>query len=136
MKRFQKKRKTNNWLYSKLTILVLAFFVFVLSQGSVEVYEKARESLDRKNESIAALQKLEVRKEHLESEVYRLNSDVGVEEELRKRFSLSKEGEKVIVIVDEGNEAENATNSDNIVTKEDDFLANMANLIKRIILVE
>lgn len=106
MKRFEQKRKIRKYFYSKITIIALLFFTFILLRGSVRVYEKARISMDRKNFSAGRLVQLNERKDHLEKEINRLDTRIGIEEELRNRYSFAKEGEKMIIIVDEENEAE------------------------------
>ncbi len=47
---------------------------------------------------------MEVRKEYLESSIGRLNTDFGIEQEVREKFGVAKEGEEVVVIVGEGDE--------------------------------
>jgi cell division protein FtsB len=101
MKQFQKKRQIRNMCYSKLTIVVLVLILFLIARGTWGVYQKSRMSLARKNLASVQLEKLQNRDEDLKKELERLESRVGIEEELRIRYSLSKADEKVIVIVDE-----------------------------------
>jgi cell division protein FtsB len=101
MKQFQKKRQFKNLCYSKFTIFILVLILVLISRGTWGVYQKSRLSLERRNMASVQLEKLQNREIELKKELERLESRVGIEEELRIRYSLSKENEKVIVIVDE-----------------------------------
>lgn len=101
MREFEKKRQIKKFIYSKAVIALLLIVLFLLAKGTIGVYKKASESASRENLSAVKLSKLEDRKSSLESEIDRLESRVGIEEELRTRYSFSKEGEKIIVIVNE-----------------------------------
>lgn len=133
MKKFERKRKMKNWLYSKFSIFFLFFLVFILARGSVGVYQKARESFDRRNVSMASLTRLNEKKTYLNNEIERLESRVGLEEELRSRYSLAKEGEKVITIVDHD---ENEGSLDPKPEDTSPYLEKINSWIKRLILLE
>jgi cell division protein FtsB len=101
MREFEKKRKIRKFIYSKFIILVLLLLLFLLVRGTMGVYQKSKESNGRENSSAVSLSKLENRKSQLEKDLEILNSNVGIEEQLRTRYSFSREGEKVIIIIDE-----------------------------------
>lgn len=127
----EQKRRFRKMLYSKISITFLLAICVFLAKGLVGVHDKARESMDRRNLSAGRLDQLSAREEQLKKEIERLESRVGLEEELRNRYSLSKEGEKMIVIVDE--EAKKASKK---IEEEQEITEKIATWFKRTILVE
>ena len=127
---FDNKRKIRRFAYSKIVSVGLIVLCVMLVNGLFNVYDKARESLDRKNFSAQSLQKLNNREEKLRREIERLDSRVGLEDELRDRYSFSKEGEKVIVIIDENKSAEA------VLSEERTVVERASSWIKRITLIE
>ena len=127
----EQKRRFRKMLYSKISIIFLLAICVFLAKGLVGVHDKARESMDRRNLSAGRLTQLSAREEQLKKEIERLESRVGLEEELRNRYSFSKEGEKMIVIVDD--EEKKASK---IVAEEKEIHEKIATWFKRTILVE
>ncbi|MEK7613706.1 MAG: hypothetical protein AAB439_02410 [Patescibacteria group bacterium] len=79
--------------------LAVIFSVFMV--GAVwEVRGKERLAFQEKNHARATLEEVQQRYETLTREVKNFESDRGLEEELRNRFPIAKEGEEVIVLVD------------------------------------
>ncbi len=128
---FDNKRKFRKMAYSKIVSVCLIVVCAMLVNGLFNIYGKARESLDRKNFSAQSLLKLNNREEKLRREIERLDTRVGLEEELRSRYSFSKEGERVIVIIDENNTSEMASTSD-----EKTLTDRATSWIKRVTLIE
>ncbi len=128
---FQQKRQARRMMYSKGVMIGLFIFCAVLANGLFNMYGKARESLNRKNFSAHSLMQLEQREAKLKAQIDRLNSRTGLEEELRNRYSFSKEGERVIVIVEDENGTRCATTTDDASLTE-----KAATWIKRATLIE
>ncbi len=63
-----------------------------------------RETSIKRMERATVLLDLEERKEALERNIETLSTDRGVEQEIRNKFEVSKEGERVIVLVDKKDE--------------------------------
>ena len=65
-------------------------------------------SVTRENRKIAEnkVAQLEKEKEKLASDINKLKSQNGIEENIRDKFGLAKEGEGLIVILDDKNTAE------------------------------
>ena len=101
MLEFQKKKKMTNVIYSKLALILILFILFLFIKATVAFYQKEVESRNRKERAENELLELQKRKENIENKIRRLDSSVGVEEELRQRFDLVKEGEQTILIGDE-----------------------------------
>lgn len=127
----EQKRRFRKMLYSKISIIFLLAICVFLAKGLVGVHDKARESMDRRNLSAGRLSQLSAREEQLKKEIERLESRVGLEEELRNRYSFSKEGEKMIVIVDESEKKASKN-----VEDEQEIHEKIATWFKRTILVE
>lgn len=101
MLQFQKKKKIKNMIYSKLALIFILFILFLFVKATVVFYQKEAESRNRKGRAENKLLELQKRKENIENKIKRLDSYVGVEEELRQRFDLVKEGEQTILIRDD-----------------------------------
>jgi len=97
---FQQKKKIRKVIYSRVTIFVLFVAVIFLTRSVYDIFTKERISA----ENLAMTQKdysaLEARQTTLKSDISRLNTQGGVEEEIRSKFSVAKPGETVVMIVD------------------------------------
>lgn len=100
MKDFQQRKKVRKILYSRNVIIVLCVVTILLVRGAWGVMEKNLES--KKNVVLLEDQLSEARKknEELSKHIAILNTEEGVESEIRQKFSVSKEGEQVAVIID------------------------------------
>ena len=78
--------------------------LFVLFAGASlsvwRVYQKDKESAILRTEAQLQLQDLTGRQDQLETDIAKLKTDRGVEEQLRQQFALAAAGEHMIVIVD------------------------------------
>jgi cell division protein FtsB len=104
MREFEKKRKIRKIIYSKFVILLLVLLLFILARGVWGVYLRSRTSSERESQSQETLQILESKKDSLSQEVEFLESELGIEGRLRSFYSLGREGEEVIFIIDETEE--------------------------------
>jgi len=101
MLEFQEKKKLRKILYSKATLVALFVVLFFIAKATIGIYYKQKasgENLAKAREEFAELEK---REKMLNSEIDRFKTDGGVEEEIRKKFMVGKEGEQVIVIIDD-----------------------------------
>jgi cell division protein FtsB len=74
-----------------------------------DIYKKeslSRESLDSITKQYDGLNS---REKMLSSEIDKLKTDVGVEEEIRSKFDVEKPGEETVVIIDSSSSAETAS---------------------------
>lgn len=76
-----------------------AIIVFIF-YSTIGVYRKSRNNLAQNKEEENKLAALEKRNAELENEIIRMESESGKEEEIRKKFNVAKQGEKILVIVD------------------------------------
>lgn len=112
MKEFQVQSKSYRGLILRLVIIFLLIMVFVLVRAVWNVYQKNISSEGSLNHSKGELKDLELQKSDLEYQVAWLSLPRGKEEEIRKNFSVAKEGEKVFIVVDDKQSA-TTTISDN-----------------------
>jgi cell division protein FtsB len=107
MQSFQKKNK-KKLFQSKIFFIFILLFLFLFIKAIISFYTKTSESKIRRDQTENEFLELETRKYDLENRIERLESSVGIEEQLREKFDLIKEGEKIILISD----PQKATSSD------------------------
>jgi cell division protein FtsB len=100
MREFQDKRKIQRRLYSKVTIVALFILVALMAKGTWNVYVKAQDSRRNSELSEKEFETLQARHDFLKAQIESLNTTAGKEKEIRQNFQVSKEGEKLVVIVD------------------------------------
>lgn len=98
---FEQKRKLKRYLYSKPALVVLTLIFLFVAKATWNVYDKVEISQDNLSMAERELDKLKVRKEALASQIEYLQSEQGVEAEIRQKFRLVKEGEEIAVIIDD-----------------------------------
>jgi cell division protein FtsB len=103
MREFQHKKRLRRILYSKAAIIVLTFFLLVLANATWGVYKKQEASAANTVQAKNSLKKLKDRESVLTAELSRLDTEEGVEEEIRAKYGVSKPGEELLVIVDDKN---------------------------------
>ena len=86
-------------LYSWPVVLILFLIFLFLANNVWGVFLKERDTRMKRNDRALILQNLEGRKEVLGEEIDRLSTERGLEEEIRSKFEVSKEGEGVIVLL-------------------------------------
>lgn len=98
---FHEKRRLRTYLYSPVVVVVLLLLTAVLSVSVYERFTIEREMAERREAAEAELAELQARADALQEQVEHLNNERGIEEELRSRFDVAKEGEQVVVIIDD-----------------------------------
>lgn len=106
MKEFKKRRQLKRKLYSKFVIILLIFVIIILAKGTWGVFQKAHQSKNKLEISQDRVIELNKRQEAIISKIEILKSDTGVEEEIRTKYDVAREGEHVIVIVQDNNDDE------------------------------
>ncbi|MCH7529686.1 septum formation initiator family protein [Patescibacteria group bacterium] len=95
---FREKRKLKQILYSKLTLAVLFIIVLFLASTVLSVYQKEKSTRVAKELQEMEFDELSGREAVLRAEIDRLNSNRGIEEEIRSKFEVGREGERIIII--------------------------------------
>ena len=96
---FQQKRKVRGWMYNKVTIVVLFLVLVVVVHSTWVVYKKKIESDEMKAISLKNVEALRERSGDLQDKIDRLATKQGIEEEVRSKFSVAKDDENMVIIV-------------------------------------
>ena len=103
---FHQKRKIRSFFGSRpFQIIVLLAAIFVLI-SAYNRYLIAREMAERRSAVESEIKSLEERQKNLESEVKYLSNERGIESEMRRQFDVAREGEQVIIIVEDEDSGE------------------------------
>jgi len=100
MLNFKEKRTVKRFLYSKITIVLLAIILVFLINSAWGVSKKARIAYENKERVSGDLLELQEREMALLASIEKLKTDRGIESEIREKFGVVKKGEEVVVIVD------------------------------------
>ncbi len=96
----RQRSKIRRALYAKPTILLIALAIVFVGQGAWGMYNKSREAKARADDANQKLTELRERSDELSRDIELLSSERGVEEEIRDRFMVAKEGENVMIVAD------------------------------------
>lgn len=101
MREFEQKKKIRRILYSRTVIFIL-FLIFVfMAQATFRVYKKAKISKNNLNQVADEYDRLGAREQKIRDSVDYLQTDKGVEAEIRSKFRATKEGEQVAIIIND-----------------------------------
>ncbi len=100
MKELQQKQKIKRRLYSLPALVIMFIIVGFALRGVYGVVIKNRESAQYVTNLKEKMAVLNAREIELKAEIARLETSEGVDKLIKEKFSVSKEGEKVAVIVD------------------------------------
>lgn len=98
---FQQKRKVRGWMYNRVTIGLAFLVLLVVFHSTWVVYKKKVESEELRDISLKNVETLRNRSQDLQSKIDRLNTKQGIEEEVRSKFSVAKDEENMVIIVQE-----------------------------------
>jgi len=101
MREFQHKRQYKKFLYSKFTVFCLIIITLFSARAVWKVYTKEQESAANVVRAEGQLKRLKDRQELLESEIERLKTSEGQEEEIRSKYNVSRPGEQLLIIVND-----------------------------------
>ena len=118
MKDFKRKKLIKNVLFSYATLFVLGVFIALMSLSVFVRFTVEREMSMRRVEAERELKELKMRAAALESKVDYLEDDRGMEAEIRGRFDVVKEGEQVVIILDDETEPQATVTNTEIVEDE------------------
>jgi len=97
---FQEKKRLRKFFYSAPIIGALVVVLLLVTSATWEVYKKYQETkkeLDIVSEQLAELQ---VREQYTRKEVEQLETQKGIEKEIRETYGFVKENEGVIMVVE------------------------------------
>ncbi len=105
MRNFQDKNKWRRIVESKLVLMLLSILILVFVWGMFGFVDKMRETVKNKKIAESKMAELVKSKEKRLSDIEKLKTEIGLEESIREKFGLAKEGEGVIVILDDKDQA-------------------------------
>jgi cell division protein FtsB len=106
MQNFQGKKGFKYFMRSRPVLVVLTIILIVFVWKVVSLTGKLQETYKNKKIEQEKILDLQKRKEKLSGDILKLNTDKGKEEIIRENFGLVKEGENVIVIIDDKEKTE------------------------------
>lgn len=109
---FHEKRKIRKVVYSRFFIAGLFIITAVIMMSAYERFRIEREMAAKLELRTLELEALSTRATSLEERVEHMQNERGIEEELRTRFDVAREGEQVVVILDEQDSSKSATTAE------------------------
>ena len=107
MRSFQNGRGAwRNFIYSWPVLVFLGFLILVFAWGVIGFFGKMQTTRENREIAEKKMQELEKQKEQLSADIVKLKTQEGVEESIREKFGLVKDGEGVIMVVEDKNSKE------------------------------
>ena len=125
MRELKEKRIVRRFLFSKVTIVVLSLVLLLVVSATWGVYGKYQETAINKQKALEDFLVFKQREAELQEDIVRLQVDRTVEEEIRQNFGFVKEGEAVIVIIEEP-----VVEMEELVISKKGFFANLFNIFR------
>ena len=100
MKEFKKKDKNNFWSSPLFIIILLGLLIFSVFKIIVLI-QKERETAHKKELILDEIDALRERERILNEDIAKMKTEEGIEDAIREKYQVVKEGEKMVTIVDE-----------------------------------
>ena len=113
---FQQKRKLRSVFHSRITQGILLLSSIFIFWSAYDRFLVAKEMSEKRLSLEKEIHTLEEREVGLEKEVNYLSSDRGIEAEMRRQFDIAREGEQVVIIL---NDEQATVTPTTTVTEED-----------------
>jgi cell division protein FtsB len=95
---YRARARFRRFLFSKTVAVLLAGLFILFAQAAWGMHQKSVEANNRMVEAQEELAALQRRGAELRADIERLSNERGIEEEIRTRFMMAKDGEEVLVI--------------------------------------
>ncbi len=122
-----KEKNNNSFWHSPIVLLVLFCILILFIYNMVDLFEKERETSKKKELILSKIETLRARENTLSVDIEKLKTAEGVEEMIRDKFQVVKEGEKMVVIVDEDKKIEQQLS----IVEDHSFWGWIKNIFKR-----
>jgi len=103
MRNFKGQKGIGDLLESKPVLIFLAVLVLVSAWSLMGFWGRMEETKKNKEIAQGKFEELEEAKLKLEADIMKLESERGVEEVLREDYGLAREGEGMIIVVEDQN---------------------------------
>lgn len=100
MAEFKRKKKVKFW-HSPIMLVLLFLLTIFLIYKIIGIYEKARETNIKKLEVLSEIEELTEREKGLSEDIAKMKTAEGIEDVIREKYQVAKEGEKMVIIVEE-----------------------------------
>lgn len=127
MSEFQKQKNDKNIWHSPIILFVMIVIILIFAYNMIDILEKVRETSKKKSFVNQQVNQLKEREEILNKNIEKLNTEQGIEEEIREKYQLVKKGEKMVVIIDSENNIENKYIKDTEKKTFSNFIKNLFN---------
>lgn len=105
MAEFKKKDKYSFW-YSPLFLIILLVFLFFLSYKVIDLIKKDKETGEKKELTLDKIDELKERERVLNEDIAKMQTEEGVEDVIRGKYKVVKDGEKMVTIIDQEEDLE------------------------------
>ena len=102
---YGQKRKFRSFLYNRYILGFLGLLVILAIHSTWNVYQKQRESVALLRVAEDQSSVLKAREQELQTKIASLQTEQGMEEEIRSKFNVAKPGENVVVVLDQSDSA-------------------------------
>jgi cell division protein FtsB len=99
MRQIQENKKWKRILYSQWALIFLFLVFLIMAQATWKVYSREKNSAADREKAEKSLALALQNNEDLKEQINKLETNSGVEEEIRKKYSVAKPGEEVAVIL-------------------------------------
>lgn len=99
MRELQAKQRRKYLIYSYPSLAILLIITLLIIKGTVSIALKERSSAAKLKNLEQESVELRAEKAQLEDKVALIQTDEGIKEEIKKKFSVTEEGEQVAIIV-------------------------------------
>jgi cell division protein FtsB len=99
MAEFKKKEEYSFW-YSPLSIVILFIIFSFLVYKVIDLIKKEKETAEKKELILDEIDELRKREDILNKDISKMQTEDGIEDAIREKYKVVKEGEKMVVIVD------------------------------------
>ena len=106
-------------IFSKATLVVLMVLCAFMAVSVFKRYTVERDMAERRYAVESEYHELETRRDSLLERVNYLKGDSGRESEVRKHFDVAREGEQVVIIVDDADEEKQAPAPESLSTTDE-----------------
>lgn len=103
MRNFQKNGRLKHLMQSKTFLIFFGIIIIIFFHSMFGFVGKMEETIKNKKIVEDKIIELEKSKEKLNSDIVKLKTDKGIEENIREKFGLVKEGENMILVVEDKN---------------------------------
>lgn len=112
MRNFQKKGRLKYLIQSKLFLIFFGIVILAFIYSIFNFVGKTEEASRNRKIAENKIIELEKSKEKFNSDINKLKTEKGIEENIREKFGLAKEGENMILVVDDKSSSEVPKNTD------------------------